>query len=133
MFFRKKQGPKAVVVQDIPSQPGQPYGGQLTPQYPGPSSQPDSAFMNSPAGDRLDERGRFQTASGVGGYGMTRPVGDRHYDVQSFTGYAMGTVPGTQWNRGFIYRAFTPTLRIPNEVGMVDPTDPSSWNDGSGF
>ena len=89
--------------------------------------------MNAPPGQRLDSRQRFQTASGVSGYGMTRPVGDYRYDVQAFTGYAMGTVPGSQWNRGVLYRAYTPSLRIPNEIGMIDPTDPSSWTSGTSF
>lgn len=96
-------------------------------QMPSEGTLPEAAFMNNPAGTRQATTGRFQTAKGVGGLGVSRPIGDRHYDVQSFTGYSMGTVPGTQWNRGFLYRFQTPMLRVPNPINMIDPSNPATW------
>ena len=64
---------------------------------------------------------------------MTRPVDDRHFDVQQFTGYATSTVPHGQWRRGMVLKGSTPMLRPSGrELYMYDPTDPGTWNDARG-
>jgi len=62
---------------------------------------------------------------------MTRPVDDRRFDVQQYTGYATSTVPAGQWRRGTIHRFNTPALRPSGRnLFMYDPTDPGTWNNG---
>ena len=72
--------------------------------------------------------GRFNTSPQwpQGGF-VTRPIVDRNYDVQQFTGYSYGTVPGSNWDRGMIYRGYTMELRPPREQYMFDPTDIRTW------
>lgn len=63
-----------------------------------------------------------------GGGMVTRPVGDRRYEVQAFTGRPVSTVPQGRWNRGAIVRFMTPNVR-PNfdPLYMNDPTDPTRY------
>lgn len=93
-------------------------------------STPESSFQSLPGGRRLDIRGRVaQGASNpMGGTSLTRNVSENHYDMQAFTGYATGTVPGSNWLRGQLVRTNAPKFRPPREWNAVDPTDPSSWN-----
>lgn len=75
-----------------------------------------------------DINGRFNTSQAwpFGGI-VSRPMADRHYDVQQFTGASYGTVPGTNWDRGIFYRWGTQKIRLPRENQMFDPTDISTW------
>lgn len=77
----------------------------------------------------VDTRGRF-SQGGVWPQGgmVSRPMGDRNWAVQQFTGYAVGTPPGTNWNRGFVYRWDTAQVRLPRENYMYDPTDPRTYS-----
>lgn len=52
---------------------------------------------------------------------------DRNYDVQAFTGSPVSTVPAGQWNRGILYRAAMPTLRLTSMGPMFDRTDARTW------
>jgi hypothetical protein len=56
-------------------------------------------------------------------------MADRNWTVQQFTGYAVGTPSGTNWNRGFVYRWDMPMFRPPAEHTMYDPTDPATYHD----
>lgn len=75
--------------------------------------------------------GRFGVTPRSTAGGITRPIGDRHYDVQQFTGYPTSTVGEGQWVRGRIVRTATPVLRPSGrELFMYDPTNANgSWND----
>jgi len=60
---------------------------------------------------------------------VTKPMDERNWDVQQYTGYAVSTVQGGNWARGQIVRQFTPAFRPPT-LGYYpyDPTNPSSWH-----
>ncbi len=78
---------------------------------------------------RNDIRGRYQTDPDSSGGVVTRPVGDRHYDVQQYTGYATSTVSRGQWDRGYVYRFATAQVRPSGRnLYMFDRTDPSTWH-----
>lgn len=56
---------------------------------------------------------------------VSRPMDDRRFDVQRFTGFASATVARGQWDRGIMYRFGTTEMRLPREARMYDPTDPA--------
>lgn len=59
------------------------------------------------------------------GGAVTRPLADRRYEVQAFTGRPVSTVPQGRWNRGFVVRFMTPEVRPAVwPLYMMDPTDP---------
>lgn len=77
----------------------------------------------------LDTRGRVtDTPSWPQGGTVSRPMGDRNYEVQQITGFSTGTVPGSNWVRGQYAHFDAPTFR-PNPQGlfMYDPTDPNTY------
>ena len=57
-----------------------------------------------------------------GGGIVSRNVADRQYDVQQFTGMSYGTVPGTNWNRGALFRYGAPTFKPAPPIPMYDPS-----------
>ena len=63
----------------------------------------------------------------AGGF-VTRPMADRNYTVQQYTGYSVSTVPRGAWVRGQIIRQYQPEIHPPM-LGYFayDPTDPSTW------
>lgn len=78
-----------------------------------------------------DIYGRFPVEPNwpAGGYMVTNPMDDRNFSVQQFTGYPVGSVPGTNWVRGQVVRMYTPSFR-PSTLGYYtyDPTDPTTWH-----
>lgn len=60
---------------------------------------------------------------------MSRPMGDRNYDVQRFTGYPIANYSEGQWVRGSLVQMDAPTgLRSnPRYLKMYDPTDINTW------
>lgn len=60
---------------------------------------------------------------------VTRPMDERRYDVQQFTGQSYSTVQGGGWVRGQIIRMYQPNMHPPM-LGyfMYDPTDPTTWH-----
>lgn len=79
-------------------------------------------------GKSLDTRGRVVTEStgeypGNGsvasGYGR---MADRQWDVQQYTGYAVGNNQANGWQRGPIIRGIAPTFRPAFPLPMYDPT-----------
>jgi hypothetical protein len=95
------------------------------------SPQQSGGGFSKAAGSRQDTTGRFEvnnpgfvTQNAM----ISRPVGDRNYDVQYPTGYSVSTVPTGSWARGQIIRQFQPTIHPPM-LGYYayDPTDPTSW------
>lgn len=90
-----------------------------------------------PSGRSLDPRGVFhrtrEPAWPSGGM-VSRPIGDRNYDVQMFTGASYSTVrPAGGWDRGQVYRWATPTVRPGKPPIMYDPTDPDTWDEVRSF
>jgi hypothetical protein len=60
---------------------------------------------------------------------LTRPTGDKAWDVQLFTGYPVARNPKSRFYRGQIVRMNAPTQIVPNKrfLTMYDPTDPRTW------
>ena len=80
-------------------------------------------------GSRLDVRGRvLRTPAWPNGGMVSRPIGDRHYDVQAFTGNSVSTVPAGRWSRGQLIRSNTVTVHPAKPPIMYDPTDIRTWD-----
>lgn len=78
---------------------------------------------------RSDIRGRFNTSPAWPQGGMvSRPMDDRRFEVQAFTGFPVSTLSTGRWNRGILYRANQPVLKSSKRsLYMYDPTNPSTW------
>jgi hypothetical protein len=65
----------------------------------------------------------------AGGYMVTRPMDERMWSVQQYTGTPVSNLQAGQWERGQIIRMFTPSFH-PNTLGYwpYDPTDPTTWH-----
>ena len=88
---------------------------------------PPKTYGKQP-GNGLDTRGRVNTSPGWPNGGMvSRPVGDRNYDVQMFTGNSVSTVAGGGWVRGQLLRQGTVEFHPAKPPIMYDPTDPRTW------
>ncbi len=81
-----------------------------------------------------DIRGRFPVMNTVR-YGQEYPMtglnrlADRRYDVQQMTGAPVSNVDKGRWDRGILYRGYTPEIR-PNgrNLFQYDPTAPEAWH-----
>jgi hypothetical protein len=105
-----------------------------TPDYskPGRHAGYDSNILvGTPPGRAIafDETGRVRREPMWPQGGMvSRPVVDRNYDVQQFTGYSVSTVRAGQWARGARAGFVTPTWHPAKPPIMYDPTDPDTWD-----
>lgn len=75
---------------------------------------------------RQETNGRYRVepAWPQGGF-MSRPMDDRRWDVQAFTGRPVSRVPQGQWSRGIVHRWDVPPVSPnPQALFMYDPTDP---------
>ena len=128
----KEQGP-----QSQQATGGGPMRSSWSPSYqnPGRKAGYDSNILpGSPPGRRLDQRGRVvNTPNWPSGGFMSRPMGDRNYDVAAWEptlreARVYSTVPSGGWARGQTARFMAPQFRPAKPPIMYDPTDPDTWD-----